>query len=414
MIKLRDLLTEGDTIVKNKKTGNVYSVKTFNPAIHDKPTAADIQTAKAKNGGKIPTEKPAPTANIVNKPKDPTATPQNLQKLAQLKQQVAANNDDVDVSDYKTDGEGTVLYKGKKVADYVYSPNTDVFITKTPNGREYFDTQEDMFKYLQKNKEEEPKKQGVLSKMANMFAKKDSGIKEKTNRDTQIDKLSKEKEAIDKEWSEKYKKLSDAEFEKYDLPLQRKSNAIQKQMDDLEPSTISFGKKTQKAVSDWFDANKIPYELKAGSDGNTPELQFDSKDLPKDKVKELVQLAKHVQKKEKIGIDGDLDSTLYIKENTIKLRDLLGEAYNPAEAFNKKVSKMTDRNQHSEAAVELAIYLDDRDAVSKLNQIKKDHLKNGSITPADQKKRDEMVSKLLKKAKKELSEKDYKLINSSF
>jgi hypothetical protein len=97
----------------------------------------------------------------------------------------------------------------------------------------------------------------------------------------------------------------------------------------------------------------------------------------------------------------------------IKLRDLL-EAYNPAEAFNKKVSKMTDRNEHSEAAVELAIYLDDRDAVSKLNQIKKDHIKNGSITSADQKKRDDMVDKLLKKAKKELSEKDYKLINSSF
>jgi hypothetical protein len=80
MIKLRDLLTEGDTIVKNKKTGNVYSVKTFNPAIHNKPTAADIQTTKAKNGGKIP--------------KDPTATPQNLQKLAQLKQQVAAPKGD--------------------------------------------------------------------------------------------------------------------------------------------------------------------------------------------------------------------------------------------------------------------------------------------------------------------------------
>jgi len=224
MIKLRDLLTEGDTIVKNKKTGNVYSVKTFNPAIHNKPTAADIQTTKAKNGGKIP--------------KDPTATPQNLQKLAQLKQQ---------------------------------------------------------------------------SKLTSLLPKSDSRIKEKTNRDTQIDKLSKEKEAIDKEWDEKYRNLSDAEFEKYDLPLQRKSNAIQKQMDDLEPSTISFGKKTQKAVSDWFDANKIPYELKAGSNSNTPELQFDSKNLPKDKVKELVQLAKYVQKKEKIGIDGDLDSTLYIK-----------------------------------------------------------------------------------------------------
>ena len=107
-------------------------------------------------------------------------------------------------------------------------------------------------------------------------------------------------------------------------------------------------------------------------------------------------------------------TTKSIKENMIKLKDLLSEAYNPAEAFNKKVSKMTDRNEHSEAAVELAIYMDDRDAVSKLNQIKKDHIKNGSITPADQKKRDEMVNKLLKKAKKELSDKDYKLINSSF
>ena len=97
----------------------------------------------------------------------------------------------------------------------------------------------------------------------------------------------------------------------------------------------------------------------------------------------------------------------------IKLRDLL-EAYNPAEAFNKKVSKMTDRNEHSEAAVELAIYMDDKNAVHRLQQIKKDHDKNGSITPADQKERDGLVDKLLKKAKKELSDKDYKLINSSF
>ena len=65
----------------------------------------------------------------------------------------------------------------------------------------------------------------------------------------------------------------------------------------------------------------------------------------------------------------------------IKLKDLLGEAYNPAEAFNKKVSKMTDRNEHSEAAVELAIYLDDRDAVNKLNQIKKD-LRNCALAVA--------------------------------
>ena len=102
------------------------------------------------------------------------------------------------------------------------------------------------------------------------------------------------------------------------------------------------------------------------------------------------------------------------KENTIKLKDLLGEAYNPAEAFNKKVSKMTDRNEHSAAAVELAIYMDDKDAVRKLQQIKKDHDKRGSLSTEDSKERSSLVDKLLKKAKKELSEKDYKLINSSF
>jgi len=37
-----------DTIVKNKKTGNVYSVKNANPAIHTKPSAKDIAHAKAE------------------------------------------------------------------------------------------------------------------------------------------------------------------------------------------------------------------------------------------------------------------------------------------------------------------------------------------------------------------------------
>ena len=99
----------------------------------------------------------------------------------------------------------------------------------------------------------------------------------------------------------------------------------------------------------------------------------------------------------------------------IKLKDLLSEAYNPAEAFNKKVSKMTDRNEHSAAAVELAIYMDDRDALTKLNQIKKRQDIKGSIASnKDANERNSIFNKLLRKAKKELSEKDYKLINSSF
>jgi uncharacterized membrane protein YkoI len=97
----------------------------------------------------------------------------------------------------------------------------------------------------------------------------------------------------------------------------------------------------------------------------------------------------------------------------IKLRDLL-EAYNPAEAFNKKVSRMTHHNEHSAAAVELAIYMDDKDAVHKLQQIKKQHDKDGSISPEAAKKRDKMVDDLLKKAKKELTNKDYQLVSDSF
>jgi hypothetical protein len=45
-----------DTIVKNKKTGNVYSVKKANPTIHSKPSASDIAQAKADNGGDVKAE----------------------------------------------------------------------------------------------------------------------------------------------------------------------------------------------------------------------------------------------------------------------------------------------------------------------------------------------------------------------
>ena len=63
----------------------------------------------------------------------------------------------------------------------------------------------------------------------------------------------------------------------------------------------------------------------------------------------------------------------------MRLVDLipLKEMYNPADAFNKKVSRMTENNYHSSAAVELAIYMDDKDAVRKLQQIKKQHDKDG-------------------------------------
>jgi hypothetical protein len=93
----------------------------------------------------------------------------------------------------------------------------------------------------------------------------------------------------------------------------------------------------------------------------------------------------------------------------------LKELYNPAEAFNKKVSRMTDNNEHTAATIELAIYMDDRDALTKLNQIKKRQDIKGSIASnKDANERNSIFNKLLRRAKKELSNKDYDLINSSF
>jgi hypothetical protein len=105
------------------------------------------------------------------------------------------------------------------------------------------------------------------------------------------------------------------------------------------------------------------------------------------------------------------------KDNNMKLVDLipLKEMYNPAEAFNKKVSRMTDNNEHTAATIELAIYMDDRDALTKLNQIKKRQDIKGSIASnKDANERNSIFNKLLRRAKKELSNKDYDLINSSF
>ncbi len=80
MIKLKDLLKEDD-IVKNKKTGNVYVVKQMDPAKHDKPTPAEVDKAKASNGGQLPKgEQPSkPTPQQPQK-----GEPQKGQKLGAM------------------------------------------------------------------------------------------------------------------------------------------------------------------------------------------------------------------------------------------------------------------------------------------------------------------------------------------
>jgi hypothetical protein len=75
MIKLKSLLTEED-VVKNKKTGNVYVVKTFDPSKHDKPTPAEVDKAKAANNGQLPKGEPQPKQTPQN-----TAPTKQGQKL---------------------------------------------------------------------------------------------------------------------------------------------------------------------------------------------------------------------------------------------------------------------------------------------------------------------------------------------
>jgi hypothetical protein len=90
------------------------------------------------------------------------------------------------------------------------------------------------------------------------------------------------------------------------------------------------------------------------------------------------------------------------------------QSYNPAQAFNDKVSKMTDNNDHSAAAVELAIYMNDKETLSKLQQIKKLRDNRGYLRPSEAKERGEIVNNLLQRAQKELPKKDYDLISSAF
>lgn len=59
LYNLVNRINEEEAIVKNKKTGNVYKVKTFDPSIHDKPTPDEVQKAVKQGGGKLPSGEPA-------------------------------------------------------------------------------------------------------------------------------------------------------------------------------------------------------------------------------------------------------------------------------------------------------------------------------------------------------------------
>jgi hypothetical protein len=91
LYRLVNLLSEEGEIVKNKKTGNVYMVKSFDPSKHDKPTPDEIEKTKAAHGGKVPTtDKPTQSAK-------PSTTVTQQEPKAQPNKIAAAN--------FKTDAE---------------------------------------------------------------------------------------------------------------------------------------------------------------------------------------------------------------------------------------------------------------------------------------------------------------------
>jgi len=80
-----------DEIVKNKKTGNVYTVKNFNPDAHVKPTPAEIEKEKETN------KKKEPTPNIFDKEKVSPTKPQ-LRKLNQQQEEIRQTLNKGDIS----------------------------------------------------------------------------------------------------------------------------------------------------------------------------------------------------------------------------------------------------------------------------------------------------------------------------
>jgi hypothetical protein len=77
--KIYQLIMEDD-IVKNKKTGNVYSVVKMDPTKHDKPSPAEVEKAKQDNGGEVPKgEKPSSKGE---KPKEPSKEKPDTKKLS--------------------------------------------------------------------------------------------------------------------------------------------------------------------------------------------------------------------------------------------------------------------------------------------------------------------------------------------
>ena len=159
-IRLKELVeanVDPKLVARSKESGKLVYFKT--------PQAKD---AALKAGShEDPKAKKGETPKAAAKPNSMFGADYKKDRGAEAPEAVS-KPDNVDVSDYSTNGEGKVLYKGKKVADYTYDDITDEFTLNTKDGIKVFDTHDDMYKYLQKNKSENP---SLSSKLMSMLPK---------------------------------------------------------------------------------------------------------------------------------------------------------------------------------------------------------------------------------------------------
>lgn len=171
---------------------------------------------------------------------------------------------------------------------------------------------------------------------------------------------------------------------------------------DMPTYTLYMGKEGSK--------HRVSLEPTYGNDPKKLQGKIDkSFDNPKDAIKFMGDVAKRYRKE--LEMDDSKKSATSLSS---MIPNKATQKYDPATAFNQKVSKMTDNNDHSAAAVELAIYMDDKEAVQKLQQIKKLRDNRGYLRPSEAKERGEMVNNLLQRAQKELPKKDFDLVSSAF
>ena len=171
---------------------------------------------------------------------------------------------------------------------------------------------------------------------------------------------------------------------------------------DMPTYTLYMGKEGSK--------HRVSLEPTYGNDPKKLQGKIDkSFDKVQDAIKFMGDVAKRYRKELEMDDNKKSDTSL-----SSMIPNKVTKKYDPATAFNQKVSKMTDNNAHSAAAVELAIYMDDKEAVSKLQQIKKYHDNRGYLQPGEAKERGEIVNNLLQRAQKELPKKDFDLVSGAF